>query len=283
MAELPKITVVTPSYNQGKFLERTILSVINQNYPNLEYIIIDGGSTDNSIEIIRKYEKYLSYWKSEKDNGQADAIRKGFAMATGELIGWLNSDDMFFPGALVEIGKAYQKNPDASIYTGGIAIGALHDGPIKKCAFPPKTLFFRKYGIIPVGQQSTFFNRKYYEKIGGININFYHRMDADLIFRLVNYHPKIVRVYKMIGFIRFHGEAKSATAKELYIKEQNEFINSLGLSPFRYKLIVHLNRIIRLLTGDYFYSWFATLKYKGKRMESIWDEYYEKNYNNLHL
>ena len=95
-----KITIVTPSYNQGRFLEQTILSVVGQQYPNLEYIIMDGGSTDNSVEIIKKYESHLAHWESEKDSGQAHALNKGFALATGTIFGWLNSDDYYLPGTL---------------------------------------------------------------------------------------------------------------------------------------------------------------------------------------
>jgi glycosyltransferase involved in cell wall biosynthesis len=95
MIHLPKISIVTPSFNQGMFLEKTILSVLEQGYPNLEYIIIDGGSSDNSVEIIKKYEKHLAYWESEPDQGQSHAINKGFERATGEIFGWLNSDDWY--------------------------------------------------------------------------------------------------------------------------------------------------------------------------------------------
>ena len=119
---LPKLSIITPSLNQGKFLEETIPSVLNQNYPNLEYVIIDGGSTDNSVAIIKRYEKHLTYWISEQDNGQADAINKGFEKTTGDIINWINSDDLLAADSLNSLTKEIRKNPNADFYFGDYLI-----------------------------------------------------------------------------------------------------------------------------------------------------------------
>src|SRR5688572_2633651 len=113
----PKISIITPSYNQGEYIEKTILSVLEQNYPNLEYIIIDGGSTDNSTEIIRKYADRITYWISEPDKGQSDAINKGLKLATGDIVNWLNSDDYYEPGALFKVAEAFN-NPEVNVFAG---------------------------------------------------------------------------------------------------------------------------------------------------------------------
>jgi glycosyltransferase involved in cell wall biosynthesis len=116
MTNNPKITIITPSFNQGKYIERTIQSVLSQDYPNLEYIIIDGGSTDQTVDIIKKYERHLKYWVSEKDNGQSHAINKGLKYATGDIINWLNSDDYLEPQALNVIAESF--NSDIDIFCG---------------------------------------------------------------------------------------------------------------------------------------------------------------------
>ena len=131
----PRISIVTPSYNQAEFLEKTILSILNQNYPNLEYIIIDGVSTDGSVEIIKKYERYLAYWISERDNGQADAINKGFKIATGDFIAWQNSDDVYLPGSFFKVIEKFEKYPNPDIVFGNVYLINESDEILKDMRF----------------------------------------------------------------------------------------------------------------------------------------------------
>lgn len=268
---LPKITVVTPSYNQGEFLRETIESVLNQDYPNLEYFIIDGGSTDESIDIIREYEDRVDWWVSEKDEGQSDAISKGFERATGDLLGWLNSDDLYFPGALQKIGEAYVQNPGAAIYAGGIAIGAKGNGGIRKCSIPtPPLKAFSLYGILGFGQQSAFFSADAYRKIGGLNRDLYMRMDGDLMYRLMSNSPSAVIIYSMVGFFRWHDTTKSTVSVDRYFFEENKFFESMGISRLELNMRIALFKIYRLISGGYLNSWRATRSYNGMRMNEVW-------------
>jgi glycosyltransferase involved in cell wall biosynthesis len=183
-ASLPRITVVTPSYNQGQFLEQTIDSVLGQNYPNLEYIVIDGGSTDNSVEIIRKYTGRLAFWVSEKDKGQSDAINKGFRRATGAIMAWLNSDDLYCDGALVRVAEFFGKHPEY-----GAVIGDLetidkdsHFVDMKKVV--PVTFKRTLYSGCAVPQPSTFWTRKAWEATGELDANLHYLLDYEFFLRM---------------------------------------------------------------------------------------------------
>src|SRR5262245_18148527 len=155
----PRISVVTPSYNQGRFVEQTIRSVLNQNYPNLEYIIIDGASQDESPEIIKKYECDLAFWVSEKDAGAADAIRKGFKVATGSILAYLNSDDLYLPGALRTIASTFNEGQTDVAYgntywvdTEGKRIGERRQTPFVPTGY--------LYGGFDLQQPATFWSRQ---------------------------------------------------------------------------------------------------------------------------
>lgn len=183
---VPKISVVTPSYNQGSFIERTICSVLDQNYPNFEYIIIDGGSTDESLKIIRKYAPRLSYWVSEPDNGQSHAINKGLAKATGDIFNWLNSDDYLEPGALQRIAEAWRENPNAAAWVGACR-RVTPDGQEINVIFPnnlSRSNMGENWNGRQFYQPACFMNTSAMKKLGGVNESLDFCMDLDLWLRL---------------------------------------------------------------------------------------------------
>ncbi|WOO41431.1 glycosyltransferase family 2 protein [Rubellicoccus peritrichatus] len=221
---LPKISIVTPSFNQGAFIEETILSVINQNYPNIEYIIIDGGSTDESVSIINRYEDHINSWVSEPDNGQSDAIIKGFKKCTGDLILWLNSDDLLTPGALHLIASIWQKHPEVGLITGNchqlfdlktIDYKPLTSADARTKAFDHKRLNYQN----PIRQPSTYINRKAYEECGGVKDDYSYCMDYDLWVNLSRHNYEIVETQAQLSVFRLHDQCKSVVSSHRFLTE----------------------------------------------------------------
>jgi len=206
---LPKISVVTPSYNQGQFLEATIKSVLDQDYPNLEYIIIDGGSTDNSLEIIRKYEHRLSYWASEPDGGQADGINKGFGHASGELLGWLNSDDIYAPGAIKYVANQFMQNPEWQFLYGD---GRFIDETGKYLG--PCTCTRKSFGsnyILnhdPIVQPASFWRRQLWRHVGPLDTGLNWAFDWDWFIRAYTITPFHYCPQSLANY-RLHAKAKT--------------------------------------------------------------------------
>lgn len=213
----PKISIVTPSYNQAQFLERTILSVLNQNYPNLEYIIIDGGSTDRSVEIIKKYEKYLAYWVSEKDKGQSAAINKGFKKSTGEIIAWQNSDDIYIPEVFEYIAKLFNKKK-YEIIMGDIILITKEDKAIRSLRYGPWPRFGLKNVGMLIANQSIFWTRELHIKCIPIKENLHYDFDEDFFYRLVTNAKKIKHIPKLLGCFRIYAAAKQNDKKN-YCRE----------------------------------------------------------------
>lgn len=181
--ELPKISIITVSFNQVEYIEDNIKSIIEQNYSNVEHIIIDAGSTDGTIGILKKYDKYLN-WTSEPDNGQSDGLNKGFKKATGEIIGWINSDDKLSPGALNIVGEYFKTNPNEIAVVGNQAVinesgKLLHI--VKSRSYDYDYLLNHSRGIT---QNSTFFKKSVFDKIGYLDETIHYSMDSDLFIRI---------------------------------------------------------------------------------------------------
>lgn len=208
----PKISVITPSYNQGQFLEETILSVIGQDYPNLEYIIIDGGSSDNSVEIIKSYENKISYWISEKDKGQSNAINKGFRKATGNILCWLNSDDLYMPGCLKYIAKKFVDEGEGVLFGNCLHFGESAEGLTASGSdvfnLSRKTSLNNRDFII---QPSAFWSRKVWEMTGPLRENMHFAFDWEWFLRAERKGIKFFSLSKCLSMYRNHGEHKTGT------------------------------------------------------------------------
>jgi glycosyltransferase involved in cell wall biosynthesis len=203
---LPKISIITPSYNQGNYIEETILSVINQGYPNLEYIVIDGGSSDQSVDIIKKYEKELTYWVSEKDKGQSEAINKGLRKATGEIVTWVNSDDLLFPGVLNKLPNRFSDPEVGLVYGHNVAFGDGITG--SKSNLVSYDELPRYLGSVAFPQPASFFKREVLLKHGYLDEGLHYGMDYDFFVRIaLNY--KIKSFPELVSKYRFHPESKS--------------------------------------------------------------------------
>jgi GT2 family glycosyltransferase len=219
----PKISVVTPSYNQGKFITATFESVFGQNYPDLEYLVLDGGSTDETRAILDQYRPRLAYSCSQKDNGQADAINKGFGRATGEILAWLNSDDQYTPDALMHVAVAFDTFPEADIVVG--ACGLLQDGPVPK-RIHHSALPFGRVTPLPLAQlldlencwlkghffyqPEVFCRRRIWEAAGAhVADDLYYCFDYDLWVRMAQAGAKVVHIPDLLALYRVHAEQKT--------------------------------------------------------------------------
>ncbi len=211
---MSKISIVTPSFNQGEFIEETILSVINQGYNNLEYIVIDGGSTDDSVGIIKKYEKHITYWISEKDKGQSHAINKGFQLATGEIVGWLNSDDLLEEGALERIASFFNREPELEVLFGQWQEFDSKGNRPKN--FNPLEVSNVKWMYSSLyAQPSTFYRKDIFNKIGYLDESLKFSMDNDLFKRMILFGSKTKRTNEIFSKFRWHDQSKSSTLHEI--------------------------------------------------------------------
>ncbi len=240
---LPKISIVTPSYNQGKFIGETILSVLEQDYPNLQYIIIDGGSNDNSLEIIKQHEEKLFYWISEPDNGQTHAINKGFSHATGQIFMWLNSDDILLNGSLNAIGEAYNHSIDKARFIGlGRRVYIDNESLVLKhlsYSFWMGDSQALAWGVSRgPHQEATCWSKEVWERFGPLNQNLNYAFDLEFFIKVFSRRNNLIVIPQLIGAWR-QWESNKCTEnnaemiKEL-IKVKKERKNQASIFSIKY-------------------------------------------------
>lgn len=243
---LPRISIVTPSFNQARYLEATIRSVLDQGYPNLEYIIVDGGSTDGSVDIIQKYAQRLAWWVSEKDKGQTDALNKGFARATGDILAWINSDDTYNPGALHEAAEAMRAHPKAGLVYA--EANYIDENGAVTGLFPAAQTDLRRLrqGYVHIPQQAAFFRADLWRQVAPLDDTFYFAMDYDLWVRLARRAPIVYVPGRVWANFRIHGQAKTSAADDRCWPEMMRVHYRDGGSPLS---VMALKYSLRRVTG----------------------------------
>lgn len=235
----PKISIITPSFNQGQFIEQTICSVLDQNYPNIEFIIIDGGSKDNTLEIIKKYHKHLAYWVSEPDNGQTDAINKGTKLVTGDICNWLCSDDYLEPGSLFKIAEAFGDNSNIHVVSGKLRL--FNDTTGYNEIFNGTILYENLAKTIIKSynsQPSTFFRTQYFKQANIHNaLHWYMCYELWLKYLILNGQNNFLKINDLLVHYRLHNASKTETESQTsldknnkYTIDRNSIIHSIALN-----------------------------------------------------
>ena len=244
---LPLVTVVTPSYNQAGFLEQTMCSVFGQDYPSIEYIVIDGASTDESVDVIDKYASSLHWWVSEPDDGQADAINKGLRKANGEIVAWLNSDDLYLPGAVSSAVESLLANPELGLVYGDAITIDINGRPINRLVFPQWALEdLMAFRIIC--QPAVFMRREVLERAGFLNESLHFMLDHQLWLRIAAKAP-IQHIPLMIAAARHHPTAKNVSQAEQFSRETYDVLAWMENQPEMVDIINKNRR--KILAGAY--------------------------------
>lgn len=238
---LPSLSIIVPSFNQAAYLEKTLSSIIDQEYGALELIVIDGGSVDGSVDVIKAFEKHIDFWISEPDEGQVEAINKGLKRATGEWVGWQNSDDIYLPGAFACFMRQVNKYADAGLITGNLALINECGSSIREVHYVKPTYnALRAEGMV-LANQAAFWRRCIHEEIGYLDATFHCSFDYEWFLRLTR-HCKAAHVYKTMGALRQHDATKSRNLPHIFEEDHKRILK--GREPSSW--MVHIYQLRRL-------------------------------------
>ena len=249
---LPKVSIITPSFNQVNFIENTIKSVLKQDYQNIEYIIIDGGSNDGTIDIIKKYEKDVAYWISESDNGQSAAINKGLKVATGDIIGWINSDDVYYENAISSAIQILNEHPEIDIVFGNfdyidVKGKIIHQSKEIKLNLLVYLFTQQCYHCNVAG----LFRKKCFDAYGFIREDLTYSMDYELYIRFASNKCKFYQSNKILGAYRLHSQSKTSTAVNRFVAEakmvSQSYKEKFEFNPIYDKSLKYLFTVYRLI------------------------------------
>jgi len=274
-----KITVVTPSYNQAKYLEETLRSVLSQRDQIHEYFVLDGGSNDGSAELIKKYADQsgggIDYWHSQKDKGQSDAIHQGFQRATGDYIAWLNSDDVYLPGALRLVREALERNPHWDVVTGYHVRMDAESRILTQHRIPGESHTMVKWGVHHTSQQTCFFRKSLYDRVGGLDLSLHCAMDTELWLRMFNAGSTWGHIPQYLAGFRLHETAKGSAWIKEYAEETqrvHERWPQYLETPRRHAGLLFY-RMSQILSLRHSRAKWETKKNRGRKMTEIFGDW----------
>lgn len=273
-----RISIITPSFNQAQFLDETILSVVSQRQFAHEYFVVDGGSTDGSAEVIQTYLDKIDWWVSERDKGQSDAIHKGMVRATGDIVCWLNSDDIFLPGALARVQAEFDRDPSLDVVSGYLVLINAKSRVLSLPRVRSGSRFLARRGLVQISQQSTFFRRSLYERVGGLDLSLHCAMDLDLWSKFFAIGARWRHIPAFLAGFRKHGEAKGS-GNWWYEKYQAEkaavrsrYPELFGMGGSR-RLAANLYRLSQIVSGRQLRSAIDGWRYKDLPVRRVFGEF----------